>query len=91
MTTVYALCFVALKGGPVLIVDGVKYNTNAHQMAIGSQVHMVARTELAAESGRQSGPGPSTSSEHSLEKLSRTSMSMFASLHRKLIVQQVRG
>lgn len=70
------------------MVDDVKYNTNAHQMAIGSEVHMVARTELASNSDEAAASGPTP---HAKPVPSRTIMSMFASLHRKLIVQQVRN
>lgn len=70
------VCDLLNKGGPVLIVDGIRHNTHAHQMAIGSEVHMLARTESPSQSRGE-------------EASSGRSMSMHASLHQKLIVQQV--
>ncbi|CAN0149526.1 unnamed protein product, partial [Scytosiphon promiscuus] len=42
----------AEEGGPVLIVGGVPHNMNAHRMAVGSEVHIVARTEPPGDGGR---------------------------------------
>lgn len=58
---------------------------NAHQMAVGSEVHIVARTNPSGSGG---GGGGSQGREENSPK-AKAGMSVFASLHRKLIVQQV--
>lgn len=85
-------------GGPVLVVGGEEHNTNAHKMAVGSEVHLIAKTQTEATTaeaisasrheagsggvnergGGSSGKGPAV-----------PGISIFASLHRKLIVRQV--
>ena len=77
-------------GGPVLVVGGVQYNTNAHKMAVGSEVHALARTEPAKSSGGGGWGGGVKAPDRGGEgKSVPPGLSMFASLHRKLIVQQV--
>lgn len=70
-------------------MGGVPYNTNAHQMAVGSEVDLLAKTNHSS-----GGPGDSTEGDGSPGatrngSAGRGGMSVFASLHRKLIVQQV--
>lgn len=71
-----------ISGGPVLIVGGLPHNTNAHQMAVGSDVHIVAKTTPAV---RADGEAPADEGRSP----AAPGISIFASLHRKLIVQQV--
>ncbi|CAM9762594.1 unnamed protein product, partial [Ectocarpus sp. 4 AP-2014] len=85
------------EGGPVLLVGGVSHKLDAHQMAIGSEVHVLARTQqqpgngsrhcgYRGEGGSQTGTGET---EEAGGKSGNPGMTVFASLHRKLIVQQV--
>ncbi|CAN0171854.1 unnamed protein product, partial [Ectocarpus sp. 12 AP-2014] len=87
------------EGGPVLLVGGVSHKLDAHQMAIGSEVHVLARTQQQQqpgngsrhcchrdEGGRQAGAGETVEAG---DKSGNPGMTVFASLHRKLIVQQV--
>ncbi|CAM9718252.1 unnamed protein product, partial [Ectocarpus fasciculatus] len=87
------------EGGPVLLVGGVSHNLDAHQMAVGSEVHVLARTQQQqqpgngsrhcghrGEGGSQAGAGEAVEAGG---KSGKPGMTVFASLHRKLIVQQV--
>lgn len=79
---------VPCAGGPVLTVDGTPYNTNAHRMAVGSEVHMLARTAVRSRARPDERRDPRIAAGLAGPAWN---MSMLASLHRKLIVQQVRG
>lgn len=73
-----------------MTVGGVRYNTNAHKMAVGSEVHIVARTEPAQSAAKVSGAvGGKGMGDAGDNAAAPPGMSIFASLHRKLIVQQV--
>eukprot|EP00903_Cladosiphon_okamuranus_P016155 g14909.t1 len=72
------------EGGPVLVVGGVPYNTNAHKMAVGSEVNILAKMHRPGGGGGSSGTAADAGS-----RAGQAVMSVFASLHRKLIVQQV--
>ncbi|CAN0374705.1 unnamed protein product, partial [Ectocarpus sp. 13 AM-2016] len=84
-------------GGPVLLVGGVSHKLDAHQMAIGSEVHVLARTQQQPGDGRRHGGhrgegGSQAGAGETVEaggKSGNPGMTVFASLHRKLIVQQV--
>ena len=84
----------------MLVVGGVHYKTHSHKMAVGSEVHVVARTEpgvteegVAAEEECKQDKGQASARRSTQnQKIPPTpSLSIFASLHRKLIVQQVRN
>lgn len=81
-----------------MVVGGVEHKTDAHQMAVSSEVHILARTGPAetkdnntaggVDGGR--GGGARGGEDESSATAPVVVMSVFASLHRKLIVQQVR-
>lgn len=76
-------------GGPVLIVGGVPYNMNAHKMAVGSEVDILAKTNNSEGGGGEGDEGLGTAAGAAGASTGQVGMSVFASLHRKLIVQQV--
>lgn len=84
-------CCISTTGGPLLVVDGVQHKTHSHKMAVGSEVHVVTRTEPANGRGTSVGCLQAEGQAPRKGEQTRTtpSMSIFASLHRKLIVQQV--
>lgn len=73
------------------MVGGVAHNTNAHQMAAGSEMDILARTTQAGDDGGESGGrvGGGSSATAAGVKSGQAGLSVLASLHRKLIVRQV--
>jgi len=78
------------------VVGGVAHNMNAHQMAAGSEVDILARTTQPGHgrgesSGRGEGGSSATAAAVVCGESGQAGLSVLASLHRKLIVQQVKG
>lgn len=75
------------------MVGGVPYNMNAHQMAVGSEVDILAKTNHSGGDGgggNGAGQGSTGAAAGANASAGQACMSVLASLHRKLIVQQVK-